>query len=715
MVKAFIRGGQTFAHNCRMLWQTTKISIFAGIFTVFVVIIFWVLLYLEPIHYEYMWGYVKAVAYDISYFYREDAIYAPSKIFKTNLRFLPKDFLNPSKVSPVYIVFEEIKRIILGGVFRGIGGGIAVVIISAILMTITGRAMRKSKHVRGAKLIDSKELKSETRQGLFKRFTGIKPICIGEDRISYPSDTENLHTLIMGGTGVGKTVTTIDIFNQIKERGESAIILDLKGTYIEKFYEKDKDIILNPLDSRCPEWNLMNEVENYAHIKSLAESFIPYGGDKSEIWNKAAREGFTGILEDQLSRGKKLSNNEIVEMFLKSSVKEISKLAKDTYASSIIDITSPETAASVVFNLCTHITSLRLITAARDQGFSIRKWYKEREEGSCIYISGHSEYESLLRPLQTAWWEVALRGLVSEKRKKKTWIILDEIGALYRIPSFANSVALAREYNGCIIACMQDMSQIRRIYGREDAKTISSNFGTRCFFKANDADTAEWISKDLGYGEIEESSEALSYGAHTMRDGVNLSSHKKTVPIVRTSQVQYLEKYEMYLKMFGKYPAKIKVKPINKPDLHRGFIEDSKLNEKLSGIRQDVKKIFDGKMGIEIKVKEDMKKIKNNNNGNNMEQKTKETKKQGNNPTNDKAITVDTNSKSDTKVENTAKDEEMKSKYEEYAKKEGISVPWASEDVKATNNENTNDDKVEKKEVDSAEKEKKVKTKKFFN
>ena len=57
----------------------------------------------------------------------------------------------------------------------------------------------------------------------------------------------------------------------------------------------------------------------------------------------------------------------------------------------------------------------------------------------------------------------------------------------------------------------------------------------------------------------------------------------------------------------------------------------------------------------------------------------------------------------------------MKSKYEEYAKKEGISVPWASEDVKATNNENTNDDKVEKKEVDSAEKEKKVKTKKFFN
>ena len=94
MVKAFIRGGQTFAHNCRMLWQTTKISIFAGIFTVFVVIIFWVLLYLEPIHYEYMWGYVKAVAYDISYFYREDAIYAPSKIFKTNLRFLLKKYLS---------------------------------------------------------------------------------------------------------------------------------------------------------------------------------------------------------------------------------------------------------------------------------------------------------------------------------------------------------------------------------------------------------------------------------------------------------------------------------------------------------------------------------------------------------------------------------------------------------------------------------------------
>lgn len=628
MLDSFIRGGQTIAHKTRMAIQMLKISIAAGILGGLMMLIMIISYNLQKYHYQYMWGFVKAVGYDVSYVYRKAYIILPLRDYNFPMKYEPKDFYKATRHEVIQKVYGEIDEIVTYAVRWGIISSILISVCSIILMMISGALLKKSKHIRGAVLLKAKELKKETRPSLISRLMGVKPLCIGNDRICYPSGSENLHTLIMGSTGVGKTVATTDLLNQIRERGESAIILDLKGTYIERFYDKQKDVILNPLDKRCPGWNLMSEVENYGHIKALIEAFIPHSEGKNELWNKAAREGFTGIVDNQLKKGNRLSNQELVEMFLKQNVKKIAELAKGTYASSVIDMTSPETAASVVFNLSTHITGLRLITAAKGGGFSIRRWYKERKEGSCIFISGHSEYESILRPLQTAWWEVALKGLISEKRKERTWIILDELGALYRIPSFTNTVALAREYNGCIIACMQDIAQIRSIYGREESKTISSNFGTRCFFKTNDAETAEWISKDLGYQEIEESSESMSYGAHSMRDGVNLSSYKKTVPIVNAAEMQYLEIREMYIKMFGKYPAIVGVTPLEKKSISQGFVESDTLNEKILKIKQDVKEIFDGRMGLAVNFKEDQQKNKqeNKNAGQNSDKKVKSKK-----------------------------------------------------------------------------------------
>ena len=42
---------------------------------------------------------------------------------------------------------------------------------------------------------------------------------------------------------------------QIRERGDSAIVYDTALEYTERFYDPGcGDIILNPLDKRCPYW-----------------------------------------------------------------------------------------------------------------------------------------------------------------------------------------------------------------------------------------------------------------------------------------------------------------------------------------------------------------------------------------------------------------------------------------------------------------------------
>jgi type IV secretory pathway TraG/TraD family ATPase VirD4 len=99
-----------------------------------------------------------------------------------------------------------------------------------------------------------------------------------------------------------------------------------------------------------------------------------------------------------------------------------------------------------------------------------------------------------------------------------------------------------RKYGGCAILPLQSPSQLESIYGREVTKTISGNTLTKVIFAKQDPEIAERISKSFGGCKMKEFHEGISYGAHEARDGVNLSFHMKTVPIVLTSKILSLPK-----------------------------------------------------------------------------------------------------------------------------------------------------------------------------
>jgi DNA helicase HerA-like ATPase len=61
----------------------------------------------------------------------------------------------------------------------------------------------------------------------------------------------------MGDTGSGKSTAIRQLLRQVQERGESAIVYDPAMDFVGEFYDpKRGDLILNPLDARCPYWNL---------------------------------------------------------------------------------------------------------------------------------------------------------------------------------------------------------------------------------------------------------------------------------------------------------------------------------------------------------------------------------------------------------------------------------------------------------------------------
>jgi len=83
--------------------------------------------------------------------------------------------------------------------------------------------------------------------------------------VRIPRERESMHVLVMGDTGQGKSAIVRQALCQIEERGETAIVYDPAMEYLPQFYEPERgDIILNPLDARCPFWTPGDEVPHEA-------------------------------------------------------------------------------------------------------------------------------------------------------------------------------------------------------------------------------------------------------------------------------------------------------------------------------------------------------------------------------------------------------------------------------------------------------------------
>lgn len=106
-------------------------------------------------------------------------------------------------------------------------------------------------------------------------------------------------------------------------------------------------------------------------------------------------------------------------------------------------------------------------------------------------------------------------------------------------------VAELRKYGGCVLTATQSINQLNSLYTTEVARTIFDQFNTKFLFKSNI--DQQILSNCLGMIEIEKCQESISYGAHEMRDGVNISKADIVKPLVSSAQVSSLDPLECYV------------------------------------------------------------------------------------------------------------------------------------------------------------------------
>ncbi len=151
------------------------------------------------------------------------------------------------------------------------------------------REMKYGRRLRGPFLLTPKEMSRKQKgDGIGFKTTEMKGL------MRIPLRKEAQHFQLMGDTGVGKTQLIMQMLRQIRERQDSAIVYDPASEYLQRFYDVGRgDIVLNPLDARCPYWGPAHEMESNAEADAIAALALPArDGGKGRVLSPDARADF---------------------------------------------------------------------------------------------------------------------------------------------------------------------------------------------------------------------------------------------------------------------------------------------------------------------------------------------------------------------------------------------------------------------------------------
>ncbi|CAH0496007.1 type IV secretion system DNA-binding domain-containing protein [Novosphingobium sp. CECT 9465] len=464
------------------------------------------------------------------------------------------------------------------------------------LASLYGKVAKQRKHERGSKIATMRELVRQVRDfnrqeqrkewraalgwrwifcsrtELAKAFP-YKPSSIAG--IPYPWRLEQSHAMLIGTTGMGKTVALSDMVAQARARRQRAVIFDLTGHFIEHFYDPKSDVILNPLDARCPQWSVFDECRDEAEFTAAAEALVPHdGGGSEQFWVLAARLLFVEMCLKLRARGA-ASNEALSRQLMTADLSEVHNLMRGTIAD---PLTAPEAARMAesiraVFNA--NAKALKLLPREGPR-FSVRKWIEEDTgDGGIVFISARYVDLSVCSQLLTVWLDTAMNSLMTLERTRdvRIWFFLDELGALHRLPALEKGLQTARNFGGAIVTGIHAYAKLKEVYGENIAMTLSSLARTKLILGTADPDTSKWCATFIGEHEVYDMEEGYTYGFNNARDAVSLSARKSTEMLVMPSELGDLRRLTGYLKFPDGFPAgAIVLKPVDRRKCAQGFI-----------------------------------------------------------------------------------------------------------------------------------------------
>lgn len=439
------------------------------------------------------------------------------------------------------------------------------------------KEMKYGRRLRGP-LLQSPQVFNRTLQGdgIGIKVDGLK------EMLRIPARAESQHFQIIGDSGAGKTTIIFQILRQIQGRGDSAIIYDPACEFIQRFYDlKRGDVILNPLDARCPYWGPSEELRRRSEAKTLAESlFQPTQDKKGEFFVETPQKIFAHLL----TYGP--SPEDLVNWM--SNADEIDRRVMGTEMAYMIAKGAQQQRNGVLASLGLVADSLRMLPTRSEVKtvWTATEWAEERK--GWIFITSQPAERAALRPLHSLWIDLLVLRLLNEPKpsQRRVWFVLDELASLQRLPQLHTAITENRKSRNPVVLGFQGKAQLEYLYGHL-AEVMLSQPATNIWLKTKEPKAGQWVSEFIGKVEIERMRETHFDGS---RSGRNFALDRQEEPLVMESEISGLEDLHAFMK-HGNYVTRFSFPYLDVPSTKTQFEPRELLGEKLNFDPKTLQKI----------------------------------------------------------------------------------------------------------------------------
>lgn len=403
------------------------------------------------------------------------------------------------------------------------------------------------KILRGVQLADSlNQLQTSLDRFLTdeeKKLNGFELPQLSIGNIRLPPHLETLGIFAVGSPGTGKTQAIAQLIESIRRRPDYRLVcFDRNGEFTQTFYQPHQDLLFNPIDTRSVGWCHKNEP---LLPETIAAGIVPEDNNKDKFWTYSAR----GLLADLYSLTE--TNAEIWACLSGLTYTELEQLLKGSVTAHIFG--SDRTMSGVLATLTAYTRFYREL-AHMVGAFSFYNW-AIKDNNQSLFLPLFEDAAEISKPLYTLIFELILKGLLSDTRRKmKTAIVIDELGALNELPSLIRLLSEGRKFKVCSVLATQTEAQIQKTYCLNSTRILLQSLATKLIFNCCDYETAQIMASFIGKQErIDE--------IYNDKNGACSHVTRETFAVM-PSEIQFLPRLQGYLVINDAVsPAKVQIVP----------------------------------------------------------------------------------------------------------------------------------------------------------
>jgi hypothetical protein len=429
------------------------------------------------------------------------------------------------------------------------------------------KQLKYGRRLKGPEMLTPQQFNKTVKgDGVGFKTNDMKPM------LRIPIRAEAQHMQIIGDTGAGKSALMFQVLRQVQSRGDAAIVYDPAREFVKRFYNPSRgDVILNPLDKRCPYWGPADELRSRSEAKALAASlFQPPQDKKGEFFIESPQKIFAFLM----AYGPR--PDDLVAWM--SNPEEIDRRLKGTEHAHLIDPRAHQQRAGVLASLGLVADSLRLLPKS-DNGngsWTATEWAEKRQ--GWIFLTSLPAEREALRPLQSLWIDWLVLRLLNEPKEaqRRVWFVIDELASLQKLPQLHTAITEARKSRNPVVLGFQGKAQLEYLYGHL-AEVMLSQPATSVWLTTKEPKAGQWVSEFIGKVEVERLRETHFDGT---RAGRNFQLDRQVEPLVLESEISGLADLHAFMK-YQNYVTRFSFPYFDMPVVANGFEPRERPDDKL--------------------------------------------------------------------------------------------------------------------------------------